>query len=225
MVEKPSLPPGNSKGNMSLSEGDNRYVGDAHRPQNIDEGYIDTEYRSAPREEMGLGEYLGIILRRKQTILVVFLVVLMAAGVYTFTTPPVYRSMATLEVEKETGASLTNLGDALTQGLGGGTENEVFATQISIIKDRSTAEALVKKMNLAESPEFNKEPGLISKAISYVKNEISSWFSDDLGAPDPDAVLDKLVKGVQDRVSAKRDAQSRLIVVGFEAGSPAMSRD
>ena len=154
-MKQRSLPPGEENGNQ-VTVNNNGYPGEYRPRESYDPGYVDSDYRTVDTEK-DLREYIAIILRRKKTIILVALIVFILAGIYTFRLPRVYQTHATLELEKETGSSLTNLGDMLSGG-GGGSGAEVFATQIGIIKDRATAQALIDKMNLAESPEFAPAP-------------------------------------------------------------------
>lgn len=194
--------------------------------QKNDRGYYDTEFGEVPNREMGLGEYIDMILRRKKTVVTIFSFFLVSSIAYTFLVDPVYRSVATLEVEKETGASLSSLGESLTQGFTGVSENEVFATQIGIIKDRTMSDGLIRKLNLTESPEFNKRPGWLSVTLSKVKNEIISWFGhDEFKAINPQVKKEAFIDKVQQRILAKRDGQSRLINVSFDAGTPESAQE
>ena len=100
-------------------------LGSLVRGNHIDEGYVDTEYRTVNTEK-DFRDYISIILRRKKTIFIVAAIIFIGAFIYTSTKPRVYLSQATLEIEKESGTSLTNIGDMLNAGWSGGNEAEVF---------------------------------------------------------------------------------------------------
>ncbi|MFH0825554.1 MAG: polysaccharide biosynthesis tyrosine autokinase [Pseudomonadota bacterium] len=186
----------------------------------------DGGFRSVDGDERELRDYLSILFRRKRTVIAVAALVFCSAVLVTVMSTPIYRSEAVLEVEKDTGTSLNSLGDALTQGIGGGSEQEVFATQIEILKDRSQIEALIKKMNLTESLEFSPPPGIFARIKAGLRSMIP-WFT----VPTPQAAptetdpLAPFVGAIKGRISATREGKSRLIKVGMEAKSPEFARD
>jgi polysaccharide biosynthesis transport protein len=221
-LKQRSLPPGDENGNQ-VTVNNNGYPGEYRPRESYDPGYVDTDYRTVDTEK-DLREYIAIILRRKKTIILIALIVFILAGIYTFTLPRVYLTQATLELEKETGASLSNLGDMLSGGGGGGAE--IFATQIGILKDRATAQALIARMNLSESPEFSPAPGLVSSAIAWVKSKVSEFLgAEPPGPPDPIIAREGLTNAVIGRISASRDKQSNLLIVGVEASSPKFAQE
>ncbi len=187
---------------------------------------IDTELHEKGEKELGLRDYIDILIRRKRTVLIVAALVMMVACVYTFTRTNVYRSEAVIELEKESGSTLSNLGETITQGLVGGVEAEVFATQINILKSRALVEALIDKMNLTENPEFvSAGPGYLGAAISWVIKQIVGGNDGREEKGDPTKVRENLISNVTARISAKREGQSRLLKVGFEAKSPAFAKE
>ncbi len=208
---------GFSKHRKSLPEGHR----DRSSEANVGD-YVDAEFIPISQKDNGFSQYLNIVLRRKKTVLIVLALAITSSIAYTLLVHPIYRSVATLEIEKETGTSLTSLGESLTQGLTGPSENEVFATQIGIIKDRTMADGLIKKLNLTESAEFNKAPGWLSSMISYVKDVACEVLGIDTasGVPSPEQRNEAFINKVQERILAKRDGQSRLINVSFDAGAP-----
>ncbi|MBM3301884.1 MAG: hypothetical protein FJY85_18270, partial [Deltaproteobacteria bacterium] len=168
-------------------------------------------------EGWDLRDWLSCLIRRKKTILLVGFTVFLAGAMYTALSKPVYRSIALLEIEKESGGSLSNLGDVVSQGVGA-PDSEVFATQIQIIRGRTLVEALIDGMRLGEGKE--EGPGIFARLTGALKTVVATIFRS-LQAPD-EAVSDRevLVKGVTGQISAKRDGKSRLIEVSIAAESP-----
>src|SRR5687768_9355966 len=58
-------------------------------------------YDAANGEAPHFWDYWGVLVRHRWTVIAVFLVVVMAAMVQTFTTRPIYTAKATLKLEKE----------------------------------------------------------------------------------------------------------------------------
>ncbi|MGO8821652.1 MAG: GumC family protein [Desulfomonilaceae bacterium] len=224
-MKKRKLKPGSNLNNQVVVQNAG-HLGEPRPLESFDEGYIDTEYRTVNTEK-DFRDYIAIILRRKKTIFIVATIIFSLASIYTLTKPRIYLSQATIEIEKESETSLTNIGDVSNGSLGSSSEAEVFATQIAIIKDRATAQALITKMNLAESPEFVPQSSIVGSAITSVKDGVGSL----IGGADPQAPLDPvvakegLINAVRGRISASRDKQSRLLTIGMEGYSPKFSQE
>lgn len=201
------------------------YLREPRPRESFHEDYVDTEYRTVESEK-DFRDYIAIMLRRKKTIFTVAAIVFVLAAIYTFTRPKIYLSEATLEIEKESGTSLTNIGDVLGGG-GTGTEgSENYNTQLRLIKNRATARELITRMNVAAAPEFAPKPSLVGSAVGGVKQMFSSLTGG--GTPDlpnPSSAEEGLVDAVMSRISANRDKESRLLIVGMEARSPKFAQE
>src|ERR671924_161915 len=85
-----ALPPGESGRSLATA--------DAALLANRDLGRI---YTLSDSEEVHFWDYWRVLVRRRWTIMAVFLVVVLAAMVHTLTTRPVYISTATLKIDRE----------------------------------------------------------------------------------------------------------------------------
>ena len=218
-MKQNSLTPG-SDANDQMAVQHGGYLGEPRMRESFDADYVDADYRTAEAEK-NFGDYIAILLRRKKTILTIVAIVFVVAGIYTFTSPKVYLSQATLEIEKESGTSLATIGDLLGGGGTGGEGTETYATQIRIFKNRATARELITRMNLAESPEFAPKPSTVGAAITELKRRVVSLVGVEPVGQADDAVFatEGLIDEVLGRISANRDKESRLLIVGMEAYS------
>ncbi|MBI5251631.1 MAG: polysaccharide biosynthesis tyrosine autokinase [Desulfomonile tiedjei] len=180
-----------------------------------------TEYHDYDEEpEKTIKDYIRVIYKRKRIVAIVFLAVVALTAVYTFTRVPIYRATATLEFDKENANSINNIGESLAPNW---TQAEFFATQSGILKSRSMGEALQDKLDLSNSLEFKPEdPSFTSQLI----NRMSSLFS-----PQSKPVLssdrtkrDALAKATMDRISVKRESNSRLLNLSMDAKNPEFAR-
>jgi len=96
-------------------------------------------------EGKSLVDYLHTILYRKWTVAGVFVLVLSLAAAYAYTRVPVYRSEATIEVEKVYPAS-SNMTDLFAFF---GQFDLFYQTQMESLKSRSVAEAFLKRAEAA----------------------------------------------------------------------------
>lgn len=176
-----------------------------------------SEYHDYDEEpEKTLKDYIRVVFKRKRVIIIVFFAVVALTAAYTFTRVPIYRANATLEFDKENTNSINNIGEQLAPNW---TQTEFFATQSGILKSRFLAEALQDKMDLANTPEFKaEEPSLTNRSINQVLSLFSS-SAEPVGTSDR-TKRDALTKAVIDRVTAKRETNSRLLNLSMDAKNP-----
>jgi tyrosine-protein kinase Etk/Wzc len=118
-------------------------------------------YQEHQEQEIRLSDYIDIILRRRKIFITAFLAVFVAIFLYTFLMRPVYRASSTVYVKEE------NAKAGLNQLLMPGSDNSIQA-EIEIIKSRTIAEKVVRKLNL----DWNIERS--SKASSCSIEDISA---------------------------------------------------
>ncbi|RLB60748.1 MAG: protein tyrosine kinase, partial [Deltaproteobacteria bacterium] len=98
------------------------------------------EYSIGLEKEAHLTDYINVVLRRWKIVLLVFLLVFIGVTVKTFMTQPVYEAYATLEVRKaQKGGMLKELGME---------EENSLSTETEVLRSRSVAEKVAKRMNL-----------------------------------------------------------------------------
>ena len=113
-----------------------------------------------------LRQYWNTMNRNKWGILGFAVVITMLTTLIVFSMQPVYRAEATLLIESQN-ANVVSIEEVY--GLDS-SNSEYYLTQFEILKSRQLAERVIKKFNLTDHPEFNQEPGLISKLKTSVKS-------------------------------------------------------
>jgi tyrosine-protein kinase Etk/Wzc len=93
-------------------------------------------------EEVHLQDYLNVIFRRRKTFLIAFLAVFLGVALYTFTMTPIYESTALLHV-KDDKAKSGVLGELSLLA-----SNNPIDAEIEILKSRTNAEQVVKRLHL-----------------------------------------------------------------------------
>ncbi|MEI7748633.1 MAG: polysaccharide biosynthesis tyrosine autokinase, partial [Chlorobiaceae bacterium] len=93
------------------------------------------------QQEINLADYINIIFRRRKVFVTVFLTVLVSVILYTFLMRPVYQSSSTVYV------SNNNAKLGINELVMSGGNNSIQA-EIEIIKSRTIAEQVVRKLNL-----------------------------------------------------------------------------
>jgi capsular exopolysaccharide synthesis family protein len=114
------------------------------------------QFADDPLEESpGLGgpslaDYVSILLRRRWLIAACVLAALLAAGVITWLSTPMYRATTLLNLDPD-GASSFEMAGAPSRV--SAPEAEVFATETQLMRNREVAERVVTKLKLAGAPE------------------------------------------------------------------------
>jgi tyrosine-protein kinase Etk/Wzc len=115
--------------------------------------------------DIGIYEYLSIILRRRKTFILTFLVVFISVALYTFIMTPIYEASALLHVKED---KEQKIGNDVNDLLSLGTTNPVNA-ELEILKSRTNAEHVVKNLHL-DWEVAKKSEGLNFKLIKFSSN-------------------------------------------------------
>jgi tyrosine-protein kinase Etk/Wzc len=138
------------------------------------------QYSIGLEKEAHLTDYINVVLRRWKIAALVFVLVFAGVAVKTFLTQPVYEAYATLEVRKaQKSGMLKELGVQ---------EDDTLSTEIEVLKSRSLAEKVARRMNLvwqiAETSEglkvlvgkfvvTGKRPGLVATLVDQSHYQLS----------------------------------------------------
>ncbi len=141
------------------------------RPRNHMSEQKHPQYSIGLEKEAHLTDYINVVLRRWKIVLLVFLLVFIGVTVKTFLTEPVYEAYTTLEVRKaQQGNMLKELGMD-------GSDNSL-STEIEVLRSRSLAEQVAKRMNL-EWQVAETTPGLDCRHRRVCRHRLRSpgWSS------------------------------------------------
>src|SRR4029450_10972503 len=97
---------------------------------------------------------VNAIYKYRYVVLTVFLLVLLAVAVRTFTTTPMYRSTTSLLIEDERAASVAGFNSQTSAEYVSDPE-PYYQTQLRILTGRELAAKVVTRLNLASVAEFN----------------------------------------------------------------------
>lgn len=172
-------------------------------------------YTSArPDDEMGMHEYLGVILRRKWLVLSAVVVTVVTVLVASLIMTPMYRADITLEIAPDN-PRITTFEEVVELDA---PQAEFYETQYKLIKSKSLAEDVIKKLSLSENPEFSQEKSekksLLSRAFSGMF-EKPGKKSPARAAAEKKKEHQKLVDEFLSRVNINPDRKSRLVKVSF----------
>lgn len=123
-----------------------------------------------PREvrELNLRDYFEIIRKRKWLVSAVILGVIGIVAFYDFVFPKVYKATTTILIEKEIPRITERGEDIYVKEI---RDQEYYQTQYNLLKSRSLAERVIKKLNLTKDPAFVSAVDPIQALLSKVKIE------------------------------------------------------
>ena len=129
-------------------------------------------------DDINVKEYLDILLRRKWLILACLIISVVIAGIKTFTTVPLYRSSATIEIKPDI-PKITSFED-LIQAEGTNSYN-YYQTQFSLIKSKTLAMLVLEELKIKNNKETknpqSKKDGKLSELVKSFKSLISKGKS------------------------------------------------
>jgi len=94
-----------------------------------------------PRDEVRISDYLRVLYRRRFLALLSFLAVFISVTIHTFLTTPVYEAQSTIQIKDQAKKSLLSELIQIDQ-------TNTIGAEIEIIKSRTVAEAVVRKLKL-----------------------------------------------------------------------------
>ena len=184
-----------------------------------------------PEEEEGLSlqHYLHVLLRRKWLLAAVAFTVVVLAALQVFTTTPMYRATARLQVDPE-GDKIVPFQEVAGSEMAGGwfMENYMW-TQTENLQSQSLALRVVKELDLANDPAFNASvhPGALVSLKNGLAKLVRAPFaigkkksSGESTPVEMDAAAAAKLAGA---VSAQPVRNTRLIEVSYTSPDPELS--
>ncbi|MCL4476359.1 MAG: polysaccharide biosynthesis tyrosine autokinase [Nitrospirae bacterium] len=172
-------------------------------------------------EEIHLRDYWKVIIKRSNSVLTFFSVLVVVVTIGTLTTTPVYRASTRVLIDREN-QNVANLRDVYYDFY----SEDYYHTQYELIKSAAVAYKAVKNLNLEGNPEFNPAAKKMSEGfLSGLSRALGSIFggkktSDDTVKDDPAVPLAKKVQGGL-RVEPVKN--SRIVNISYEYHDPKLA--
>lgn len=173
-------------------------------------------------KEVELRDYWKVILKRKWTIVSFTFIVLLATGVMTFTMRPIYRSTATIQINKEN-PQVVDFKEIFSVNT---MEMDYYQTQYRILESRTLAKRVIHSLKLSEHPEFLPKPQTAyqewkSKILSFFSGLLSSPLEETSPAETKKEIL--LINQFLNRLKIEPIRNSRLVKIHFDSNYPELS--
>jgi polysaccharide biosynthesis transport protein len=182
-------------------------------------------------EQIDLRDYFHVLLKRKWTLITVFAVAVITVTIHAFTATPYYDATTRLIIDREN-PNVVSIQEVMAVDASG---TDYYQTQYKIIESRAVSREVIRRLNLAQSEEFNPAPkhDLLSslkrsfrETVSRGLDLLSLLFKGrEPGKQDPaDPQEDsRLVSEFINRIKVEPIRNSRLVDVSFQAKDPALA--
>ena len=132
----------------------------------------ETEYVYSPRtDEIHLRDYWKILVKRRQLVALVFLLVLGIGAYVTFSATSMYSATSVLKIEPQN-PTVTGLAEVLKLAEAGGGTYDYYQTQFRLLESRDLAAKIIKDLNLNSNPSFTGALVVGADVISRIKSFI-----------------------------------------------------
>lgn len=168
-----------------------------------------------------LRNHLHVLLRRKWIVLAVFISVVVTVTLSTFMMKPVYKSTATIRIDKENPNVLTFKDVYQIER----PDEDYYQTQYRVLRSRNIAKRVIKKLSLDKHREF-KSDGKKFSIRSAIFSLLPTGKGGDKANPFMEGGIEtSLVDGFIGRLEVNPVHKSQLVKVSFAAHDPELSRD
>lgn len=172
-------------------------------------------------EEIHLRDYWKVIVKRSNSVLTFFSVLVVVVTIGTLTTTPVYKATTRVLIDREN-QYMTNINSVYTDFY----SEDYYHTQYELIKSGAVAYKAVKNLNLQANPAFNpaanRSDGSLLSGISGVLKSIFRTKSvpEERNVDDPLVVLSKKVQG---NLRVEPVKNSRMVNISYEYSDPILA--
>ena len=173
--------------------------------------------------DVHLLDYVRVLYKRRRTATTVFVLVLLATAVYTFTATPIYEARTRLIIESDD-PNIVSFKEVIDKGPA---ESDYYQTQYNILQSRTLARHTLDDLRLWNDPLFGAAPaGPLSRLRSFAAGlmpfdrdprQRTSAPADDIGAQS--RAVDRFLENLT--ISPVRN--SRLVDVRYRLRDPAIA--
>jgi len=188
----------------------------------------------AKKKEIDLMNYLRVILKRKWVIITFASSLILFTGIFSFLARPKYKATATLLIEEGT-SKILNIDETFGFGYQSSVVRDLrfFNTELELLKSRSLAERVAKKMKLLSQPDSEEygetKKGVLSKlgylfTFQWVKSKRESEEKRSGGLV-PNGQYAAATKMLQDNLKSSPIRDTKLVKISFTSPSPSLACD
>lgn len=179
-------------------------------------------------QNLSFNDFMRTLYRGRKIIVLTFLSVFILTAIYTFTTEPVYEASAKLIIKDESGMQDAIFG---MSSFGFGQKEILINNQVEILKSRTLAEAVIKKLldsDYADQLDIiatddegaNGTSGLSAGFARLIENVTSLLGGNSVEEKTKEEIFDEFVEELRDRVSVIPIRDTDMIEIKVTGMSP-----
>ncbi len=183
------------------------------------------------QNEIDLMDYWQIVLKRKWILIAFAGSLVVFTGIFSFVAKPQFKSTATLMIE-DASARMLSMEESFAYRTPVFRDLTFFNTQIRLIKSKSLADRVVKKIDLLSRPEFNpenKNKSLGRKLIGFVTLR---WLfsgkkgnNGDLESDYPSNPYSDIARTIRDNIKIDVIRDTKLVEVSYTSSDSRLSAE
>jgi len=182
------------------------------------------------KKEVDLMDYWRVIVKRKWVAFTFVGALVFFTAIFSFLATPQYKSTSTLLIEEGT-SKILSMEDAFGIQSPIVRDLRFFNTQLKLLKSKSLAERVTRKLNLLSRPEFNpnKKKNLINSLVGIItfrwalhKEKSTDFKSNSLFPPNS---YSEVSESVRNKIKIKPIRDTKLVEVSFISPSPLLSAE
>ncbi|MGR6035432.1 MAG: GumC family protein [Candidatus Nitrosoglobus sp.] len=180
-------------------------------------------YPHPDEDEINLLDLWQILVRRKWTVLVFFLVVTIGGITASFLMTPIYRAGVTLLIDPEP-PKVVEYQD-ITPAESAASREDFYQTQYNLLKSSSLAKRVFEELGLAQNPLFTteREHSLLSRLKLFLKNLGREKDPNAVSGDDRDLETERLIERFQEGLTVEPVKNSRLVKIYYDSPNPKLS--
>ena len=145
------------------------------RPHLLAEGTETEDAYSSATEERHVRDYWTVLVKRRDLIILVFLVVLGVGAYFTLTSTPLYTANATIKIEPQN-PTVTGIVEMLPSQAGAPGPYDYYQTQFAMLRSRALAAGVIRDSRLESNPVFTHARVVSSDPLDRIKGKVFGFL-------------------------------------------------
>ncbi len=187
---------------------------------------FETDHREEREKEVDLLEYWRVIVKRKWVVVTFGGALILFVGILSFLATPIYKAKTTLLIEEESSRILSIEDEFGYQRRA--VDLRFYNTQLKLLKSKSLAERVARKMNLLSRPEFGAGKKPKKSFFASLKGFISPKKKSEDEGLKPQIPLNPyfgVAAAVQGGIEVSPIRNTKLVEVSYRSPYPVLSAD
>lgn len=173
-------------------------------------------------DELNLREVWSVIVKRRWTILLFALIVLLAVLTATYLMTPIYRAGLTLQIDRED-IKIVKIEEVAPVETAGSSQ-DYYQTQYELLKSRSLAARVINQLELADRWSKTDKPSLLARSKRWLTDFLpKAGQTEQTESPSETARMDGLIKRFLDSLTVEPVRNSRLVKLYYDDPDPKLA--